>query len=105
MPKKSKTSGVTKTQMIAQMVEMTGLTRTQIIDVFTQLFTLVEKELKAGNSVIIPDLVKIVIKHVPAKKARTCLKPGTTETIHVKAKPACKKVKVRVLKKLKEIGA
>ena len=58
--------------------------------------------LKGGpGKFMIPGIVKISVKDVEAKKARTGLHPLTKEQIIFKAKPAARRVKATALKFLK----
>lgn len=54
---------------------------------------------------ILPGLLKLVVKQVPAKKARAGINPFTGEQTTFKAKPASRKVKIKALKSLKEMAA
>jgi nucleoid DNA-binding protein len=51
----------------------------------------------------LPGLLKIYVHTRPATKERTGRNPATGEEIKIAAKPAKKVVKVRALKKLKEL--
>jgi nucleoid DNA-binding protein len=51
----------------------------------------------------VPGLMKITVQKKPATKARKGTNPFTGEAMMFKAKPARKVVKVRALKKLKEM--
>ena len=58
----------------------------------------------AAGEFTIPGLMKCVVKRKPATKARKGINPFTGEEIMFKAKPARNVVKVRPLKKLKEMA-
>lgn len=98
-----------KTQMLAEIAQNTGLSRTQVSSVFEELSVLVERHIKKRScgEFTLPGLLKIVTKKKPAQKARKGVpnpfKPG--EFMDVPAKPASIQVKVRPLKKLKEFAA
>ena len=51
----------------------------------------------------LPGLLKIYVHTRPSTKERTGRNPATGEEIKIAAKPAKKVVKVRALKKLKEL--
>jgi len=53
---------------------------------------------------VLPGLMKIQTVKKPAKKARKGINPFTKEEVMFKAKPASTTVKVRPLKKLKEMA-
>lgn len=108
--KKTKTTkakaakGMTKTQMVGELAGKTGLTKTQIQEVFAALSSLIAGELKAGRPVTIPGLVKISLKHRDATPARPGKNPFTGEAITIKAKPARRVVGVRAVKALKDMA-
>ncbi|MCW7553525.1 HU family DNA-binding protein [Endozoicomonas gorgoniicola] len=95
-----------KTQIIAEIADNTGLTRKEVGAVFEELSDLVERHVKKRGcgEFTLPGLLKIVTKKKPAQKARKGVpnpfRPG--ELMDVPAKPATTQVKVRPLKKLKE---
>ena len=95
-----------KTQIIGEIADNTGLTRKEVGAVFDELSDLVERHVKKRGcgEFTLPGLLKIVTKKKPAQKARKGVpnpfRPG--ELMDVPAKPATTQVKVRPLKKLKE---
>ena len=97
-----------KTQMISEIADNTGLTKKEVGAVFEELSELVERHVKKRGcgEFTLPGLLKIVTKKKPAQKARKGVpnpfKPG--ELMDVPAKPATTQVKVRPLKKLKEFA-
>ena len=105
-PKKAKAKkekGMTKAQMVSELASSTGLSKSQISDVFTALLDLIGKELGSNRPSSIPGLIKIVINRKDATKARPGINPFTGESITIKAKPARNVVKVKALKGLKEL--
>ncbi len=77
---------------------------TEIKAIFELALEIVTEELKKGNSVTIPKMIKLGVKAKKAKPARRIRKPGTSdEYIMAKAKPASKVVKGRVIGDLKRI--
>lgn len=97
-----------KTQMISEIADNTGLTRKEVNAVFEELTGIVERHVKKRGcgEFTLPGLLKIVTKKKPAQKARKGVpnpfKPG--ELMDVPAKPETTQVKVRPLKKLKEFA-
>lgn len=98
-----------KTQMLAEIAENTGLSRKQVAAVMDELDVLVERHIKKRGcgEFTFPGLLKIVTKKKPAQKAKKGVpnpfKPG--ELMDIPAKPASIQVKVKPLKKLKEFAA
>ncbi len=99
-------SGYTKSQIYSTIAEVTELSRKEVSDVFAALSNLAMRHLhkKGAGEFTIPGLAKCVVKHKPATKARKGVNPFTGEEMMFKAKPARNIVKVRPLKKLKEMA-
>jgi nucleoid DNA-binding protein len=95
----------TKTAIIGTIAEQTELSRQQVAAVFDSLSEIIAAHLKKGSpeKFILPGLLKIMVKNIPAKPARNGVNPFTKEPMKFKAKPASKKVKVLPLKMLKEM--
>lgn len=98
---------MTKSQIMMDIAENTGLTRKQVGSVFEELELLIERSIKkrALGEFTVPGLMKVTTVKKPAKKARKGINPFTGEEQMFKAKPASIAVKVRPLKKLKEFAA
>lgn len=103
------TAAYTKTQMLNEIAESTGLTRKQVTAVMTELDSMINRHIKkrAVGSFTLPGLLKITTVKKPARKARKGVpnpfKPG--ETMDVAAKPAQTVVKIRPLKRLKDMAS
>ncbi len=99
------TKPLTKTQLIATIAEMTELEKKQVAAVIDSLPVLLEKELKKPGSFQLPGILKIEKKKVPAQKAvKNWTNPFTGEVGTKPAKPAHNKIKVRALKRLKDMA-
>ena len=96
---------LTKSQLISYLSESTELNKKQVSSVLEGLSDLVERSVKArsAGSFTLPGLLKITSAKKPAKKARKGINPFTGEETTFKAKPAHWVVKIRALKKLKDI--
>ena len=96
----------TKTQILDQIGEETELSRKQVAAVLESLSGVIEGHIKKRAVVefVLPGLLKIVTVRKPATKARMGINPFTKEEVMFKAKPASTAVKVRPLKKLKEMA-
>lgn len=98
----------TKTEIMNNIAEETGLAKKDVIAVFEALNTEIGKAVsKKGPGVFtIPGLCKIVIKDKPATPAKKNqpdpFNPGQFRDIA--AKPASRQVKVRPLKALKDMA-
>jgi nucleoid DNA-binding protein len=104
---KTITEPMKKTQIINQIRETTGLTKKDVNAVFDQLNDIMEGHLKkrGAGQFTLPGLLKIVTQKKPATKARKGINPFTGEATTFAAKPARTMVKVRPLKKLKDMTA
>ncbi|APR66962.1 DNA-binding protein [Thalassolituus oleivorans] len=97
----------TKTQILNEIAENTGLTRKEVNAVLEELGIVIERHIKkrAVGEFTLPGLLKIKTIKKPAQKARKNVpnpfRPG--ETMDVAAKPATTRLKVLPLKKLKDM--
>lgn len=97
----------TKTQILGEIADDVGLTKNEVASVFECLNAQIKKNLsgRGPGAFIIPGLLKIEKKRVPARRAKRGVpnpfKPG--ELMDVAARPAFNKVKVRPLKNLKDM--
>ena len=98
-------AAMNKSQSITYITENTGLSKKEVTSVFDTLGNLMHRHLKknAAGEFTLPGLMKCTVKRKPATKARKGVNPFTGEEMMFKAKPARNVVKVRPLKKLKEM--
>ena len=97
---------MTKSGIMAEISDKTGLSKKQVSSVLDEMTVLIERHIKkrACGEFILPGLLKIVTVKKPAVKARKGVNPFTGEEMMFKAKKATTVVKVRPLKKLKEMA-
>ncbi len=96
----------TKSEIYAQVVDDTGLTRKDVAAVFESLNGQIRKSLAGRGgpgTFTIPGLLKMRVVKKPARKARKGVNPFTGEEMMFKAKPASKIVKASALKGLKDM--
>ncbi|WP_370979311.1 HU family DNA-binding protein [Agaribacterium sp. ZY112] len=95
-----------KTQILTQISENTELTKKQVSAVLEELSDIMEGHIKkrACGEFVMPGLFKVVTVKKPARKARKGINPFTGEETTFAAKPASIQVKLRPLKKLKEMA-
>src|SRR3712207_5663788 len=97
----------TKTEVYASIAESTGVPKKDVAAVFDAMVDEISKALsrKGSQASTIPGRCKIGVQHKPAEAAKKgvpkAFKPG--ELMDVAAKPAKNVVKVRGLKKLKDV--
>ncbi len=99
-------STMSKTEMFSCLAQATELSKKQVSGVIEQLSSLIERHIQKGGAgeFKLPGLLKINVIHKPATKARKGVNPFTGEPAVFKAKPARNVIKVRALKKLKEMA-
>ena len=97
---------MTKSQIIAQISDSTGLTKKDVNSVFDELTDIMEGHLKkrGAGQFTLPGLFTAVTQKKPATKARKGINPFTGQETTFAAKPARTVVKVRPLKKLKDMA-
>ncbi len=99
---------LTKTEIVAQLSEKTGLTRKDVGAVVDQLTVVIKEELAKGDNACftLPGLVKVEKQFVEAKPGQKNVPdpfhPG--KTIDRPAKEAHYKIKVKALKALKDMA-
>ncbi|MCD6055946.1 MAG: bph2 2 [Gammaproteobacteria bacterium] len=100
-------TALSKSQTMAELAECTGLSRKQVCAVMDALTDVICRHVKPGaaGQFTLPGLAKVVIQNKKATKARKGVNPFTGEPTTFKAKPARNVVKIRALKKLKEMAA
>jgi nucleoid DNA-binding protein len=96
---------MTKSAMLDEIAGNTGLARKQISSVLDELGVLIERHIKKGaaGQFTLPGLMKIDVRRRPATKARKGINPFTGEETIFKAKPARNVVKIRPLKRMKDM--
>ena len=98
---------MTKSAIINEIAGNAGLSKKQVSSVIDELGILIERHIKkrAPGQFKLPGLMKIEVKRKPATKARKGINPFTREETVFKAKPARNVVKIRPLKKVKDMVA
>lgn len=96
---------MSKTQVLTHIAEATELSRKQVQSVVEELSAVIEAHVskKGVGEFTLPGLMKIQVINKPATKARKGINPFTKEEVTFKAKPASRKIKIRPLKKLKDM--
>ncbi|HWL94531.1 MAG TPA: HU family DNA-binding protein [Phycisphaerae bacterium] len=96
----------TKGEIYKTLSEATGLSRPQIVSLFSGMSAMIEADIsrKGPGIFTVPGLLKIKRISKPATKARRGINPFTKEEQMFKAKPARNVVKAQALKSLKEMA-
>ena len=93
----------TKSEILTGISDNTGLTRKDVSNVMTELECIIAQHMKGAGMFTLPGVMKILTKRKPATKARKGISPFSGEEMIFKAKPARTIVKIRALKKVKEM--
>ena len=95
----------TKSEVFNGIAGYTGLSRKEVLSVFEALGEMLSADLsKRGPGVMqVPGLMKVIVRRLPATKAREGINPFTKEKTIFKAKPARNVVKVRPMQALKKM--
>jgi len=98
---------LTKSQILEHVSTLTTLSKKQVAHVLEALSELMNASIKpkGPGAFTLPGLLKINVIKKPAQKARKGINPFTGEETMFKAKPARNVVKVRALKKLKDMAS
>jgi nucleoid DNA-binding protein len=98
---------MTKAAMIEEIAKNVVLSKKQVSSVLDELGVLIERHIKkkAPGQFTLPGIMKIEVKRKPATKARKGINPFTGQETVFKAKPARNVVKIRPLKKVKDMVA
>jgi nucleoid DNA-binding protein len=96
---------LTKVQIFSNIAETTGLSKKQVAEVFEALKVEISNAIgkKGVGTFVVPDLAKIVRVQKKALPKRQVRNPQTGEMKWADPKPASTSVKVRPLKKLKDM--
>jgi nucleoid DNA-binding protein len=95
---------LTKSGLLTLIAEQNELTRKQAAGVLATLENTMLGSVhpKGVGMFVLPGLMKVTLRKVPARKAGTLIRnPATGEMMKAAAKPASVRVKIRPLKKLK----
>ena len=106
MAKKTGAKPPTKSEILNNLAEATGLSKKEVTGVLEALTDEIEKNIARKGSAgmfTIPGLCKIVVRNKPALPKRQVRNPGTGEMVWAKPRPASKQVKIRPLKGLKDM--
>lgn len=96
-----------KSQIVQEIADITAVARKEVSKMLEHLEDIIARHIspKGPGEFVLPGILKINAIKKPAKKARKGINPFTGEEVMFKAKPASTAVKVRPLKKLKEMAA
>ena len=98
-------SAMSKSQILSEIAGSTGLSRKQAGAVLEEISGLIKKHIgkKGPGTFTLPGLFKVTTVKKKAVPARKGINPFTGEETTFKAKPARTVIKVRALKKMKDM--
>lgn len=96
---------LTKQKLFQTLGKNTGLSRKNVDAIFSELLNMIKSHMSDNGpkKFILPGFFKLTVKDIPAQKERVGVNPFTKEKMVFKAKPASKKLKVRILKNLRDV--
>ena len=105
MAKGAITSAMSKSQILSEIAGTTGLSRKQTAAVLEEVTGLIKKHIgkKGPGTFTLPGLFKVTTVKKKAVPARKGINPFTGEETMFKAKPARTVIKIRALKKMKDM--
>jgi nucleoid DNA-binding protein len=98
---------LSKSATVKAITDATGSSKKVVTSVLECFAQVIEKHVKPGGAgnFVLPGLLKINVVKKAARPARKGINPFNGEEMIFKAKPACKVVRIKALKKLKEMVA
>jgi nucleoid DNA-binding protein len=98
-------SAMSKSQILSEIAGTTGLSRKQTAAVLEEITGLIKRHIgkKGPGTFTLPGLFKVTTVKKKAVPARKGINPFTGEETTFKAKPARTVIKVRALKKMKDM--
>ena len=96
---------LTRSQQIAYISEQTTLSKKEVSAVLECFEPMIASHLRGPGQITLAGLMKVVAVRKPATKARKGVNPFTGEPTVFKAKPARNVVRIRPLKKVKDLVA
>lgn len=105
MAKSPIASPMTKSQILSEIAGGTGLSRKEVGNVIEELSSVIGRHLKrnAAGKFTLPGLFKVTTVKKKAVAARKGINPFTGQETMFKAKPARTVLKIRALKKMKDM--
>jgi len=96
---------MTKSEIVSGISESTGVSKKDVNAVLDAMAAQMKKSLggRGPGAYTVPGLMKVMVVHKPAVKARKGINPFTKEETMFKARPARNVVKIRALKNLKDM--
>src|SRR5690242_8585403 len=97
---------MSKTQVIAELSEKTGVVKKEVQSVFVNLMSIVDRELGSSGpgEFTVPDMVKLKVRITPGRPEHVGLDPFTKQERTFPARPESRKVRASAVKRLKDLA-
>lgn len=97
---------LTKQQLFQNLSKRTGLSKKNITLLFSELLDVIKENIKKSGheKFVLPGFFKLTTKKIPAQKEKEGINPFTKQKMLFKAKPESNKVKIKLLKNLRDIA-
>ncbi|MDP2762972.1 MAG: HU family DNA-binding protein [Enterobacteriaceae bacterium] len=94
-----------KQKLLQYISKNTMLSKKNVNSVLNELSNVIKEHIKIDGpqKFILPGIFKITVKTVPAQKEKLGINPFTKKQTKFEARPESKKVKIKALKKLKDM--
>lgn len=100
-----KNNYLTKQKLFQQLAKKTNLSKKNIDLIFIELLSIIKDHMKTGGpeKFVLPGFFKLTTRNISAQVERMGINPFTKEKMLFKAKPSYKKLKIKMLKNLRDI--
>ena len=97
---------LTKQQLFQNLSKRTGLSKKNITLLFSELLDVIRENIKKSGyeKFVLPGFFKLTTKKIPAQKEKEGINPFTKQQMLFKAKPESRKVKIKLLKNLRDVA-
>ena len=92
--------------MFQNLSKRTGLSKKNITLLFSELLDVIRENIKKSGyeKFVLPGFFKLTTKKIPAQKEKEGINPFTKQQMLFKAKPESRKVKIKLLKNLRDVA-
>ena len=94
-----------KKQLLQDLSKKTGLSKKNINNIILELQNIIKNNFKNKNikTFTLPGIFKLIVKDIPPQKERSIINPFTKKNTIIPAKGKTQKIKIKLLKKIKDI--
>lgn len=94
-----------KKKLLKDLSEKSGIPKKNINTILTELQNIIEKSFIKDKieTFTLPGIFKLTLKNIPPQKERNIINPFTKKEITIPAKNETKRLKIKLLKKIKDL--